>query len=361
MLETIKVETGDNPYHILIGEGILLKHMLPEMQEMLMQRRWILITDKKVAALYPDLLNEFPGEMITQVVLPSGENSKSMEQATAVLENMAEAGITRQDGVLALGGGVVGDLAGFCASIYMRGVPWLQIPTTLLSQVDSSVGGKTGVNLKKGKNMAGSFYQPKAVWIDPLFLKTLPEVAFWGGCSEVVKYGIIEGACMRQWLTDHWSEIIQRDPALMARLIKRCLECKAAVVAADEREAGLRKILNFGHTAGHAIEKVLEYQITHGEALRQGMLLELELACRLHWVYRDHCNQLKAFVKKIPETTVIHDLNRSELAAAMTADKKNRDQRISFLLPREPGGIEEIQLSPDEVIRLLARSENLTD
>lgn len=353
MLETIHVETPGNEYTIHLGEGIVLHEKSDDLISMLKKRRWAIITDDQVLSLYPDVIETMPGEILARIAVPPGETTKSLSQVEKVLDQLVESGLTRRDGIIAIGGGVVGDLAGFCASVYMRGIPWVQIPTTLLSQVDSSVGGKTGVNLTRGKNLVGSFYQPLAVWIDPVFLKTLSESEYSSGCGEVIKYGIIEGLCLRQWLTEHWTQVSQRNPSTMLHLIKRCLECKAAIVAADEKESGVRKILNFGHTIGHGVEKCLDYQITHGEALRFGMLMELELACRLHWIFRNTCQELKAFVSLIPERELLRKISKESLIQAMTADKKNQDHRISFVLPREPRGLDEIQLSPDELSRLL--------
>lgn len=352
MLETIHVDTIGRSYPIHIQTG-LIKKWLPEMTDLLTGRRWTLITDEQVSKIYTEFIEAIPTDLLSTIIVPGGEKAKTMAQAVQVLELLGEAGMNRSDGILAFGGGVVGDLAGFCASIYMRGIPWIQIPTTLLSQVDSSVGGKTGVNLKTGKNLAGSFHQPLAVWIDPLLLKTLPIQELWSGCAEVVKYGILEGECLREWLRNNWQSVTNLEPDVMTHLIYRCLQYKAAVVTADEKETEMRKILNFGHTAGHAIEKLTHYQFTHGQALRSGMLVELDLACRMHRVSRKKCDELKRFVTLIPETESVPVFPPEQLVEAMTSDKKNRDNRISFILPREPRGMDEILLSPSEVIRLL--------
>jgi 3-dehydroquinate synthase len=352
MLETIHVDTIGRSYPIHIQTGLLEK-WLPEMTDLLKGRRWTLVTDEHVSKIYAEFLEVISGDLLSIITVPSGERRRQWHRQCTVLELLAEAGMNRNDGILAFGGGVVGDLAGFCASIYMRGISWVQIPTTLLSQVDSSVGGKTGVNLKTGKNLAGSFHQPLAVWIDPLLLKTLPRQEIWSGCAEVVKYGILEGECLREWLRNNWQSVTNLEPDVMTHLIYRCLQYKAAVVTADEKEMELRKILNFGHTAGHAIEKLTHYQFTHGQALRTGMLVELDIACRLHRVSRKKCNELKRFVTLIPEAEQIPDFPPEQLVEAMTLDKKNRDHRISFILPREPRGVDEVLLSPSEVLRLL--------
>ncbi|SMP68154.1 3-dehydroquinate synthase [Anoxynatronum buryatiense] len=370
MLETIQVTTGTGSYDIHIGEGCVTSLLNDEMQGFLQQRRWAVITDEKVGACYSQLISHLSTAVVTVITLPAGESSKTMEQAAIVLEALAAAGITREDGLMALGGGVVGDITGFCAAIYMRGISWLQIPTTLLAQVDSSVGGKTGVNLRAGKNLAGSFYPPSGVWIDPLFLKTLPEAEFWSGCSEVVKYGLIEGPSLREWLVFHWEKIAARDPRVMTTLIAKCLQSKAAIVTADEREAGLRKVLNVGHTAGHAIEKLMAYRITHGAALREGMLLELKMARELRWLLPEQYNEMKVLVERLPVLATIPEWMPDELVAAMKGDKKNRHQQISFMLPRGQGneeirfiaeGIEEKLMTPEETTALLHRVASSKD
>ena len=353
MLETLEVKTNQCDYAIRIGAGMILDQKSSFLQKETAIPKWVLITDEQVADVYEDWLSTLPQQTVQQLILPPGEKSKTMIQAERVLEKLADAGLTRQDGLIAFGGGVVGDLTGFCASIYMRGIPWIQIPTTLLAQVDSSVGGKTGVNLKSGKNMVGSFHQPSQVWIDPLLLRTLPESEYWGGCSEVIKYGIIQGNDFRQWLHSHWPGISLRDPAVMTPLIKRCLECKSDVVQKYEKEKGLRKILNFGHTIGHATEKLLGYQITHGEALRYGMLMELTLAYRLDRIGEKDWMELKALVSRIPETHPVPGWPAETLIKAMASDKKNRQNSISFMLPGNHQELEEVLLTGNELVKIL--------
>lgn len=352
MLETLAVKTQSGAYPITIHEGLLFKAGGDFLEPSPQVSRWVVITDENLANLYPEVIRRLTATIDDVIILPPGEHTKTLQRVEQVLEKMATLRLTRWDGLMAFGGGVVGDLTGFCASIYMRGISWVQIPTTLLAQVDSSVGGKTGVNLKSGKNLAGTFYPPQAVWIDPLFLNTLPDREFWGGCSEVIKYALIQGEPFQTWLVNQWEGVMDKEPVAMTRLIKKCIACKADIVAKDERETGLRKILNVGHTAGHAIEKLMQYQITHGEALRQGMLFELELAFNLGWINKNRYNQLISLVALLPVVTKIPAFPLEDLVQAMILDKKNRHQTISFLLPRQSSGkIEEIKLTGEVLIQ----------
>ena len=352
-MEMIMADFQGRSYPILIKADFLEAPLPEEITSTLKDSRWVLISDHNVACEQLSLFELINERSCLNIVISPGEQSKTIQQAEHILETMAENNINRYDGIIALGGGVVGDLAGFCASVYMRGIDWVQIPTTLLSQVDSSVGGKTGINLKAGKNLAGSFYQPKAVWIDPLVLNTLAENEFWGGFAEVVKYAIIKGGNFGKWIEDNWSNILSRQPETMTRLIKKCIECKNDIVMADEREKGLRKVLNVGHTTAHAIEKLSHFQIGHGEAVRQGMLFELELASRINWLGLERCNRYKELVRKIPAAEEEDIFPLSDLIREMKKDKKNREEKISFVLPKEGNGIEEILLLPEEIYEIM--------
>lgn len=354
MLETLEIKTQTGVYSVTIAEGMFLKEgRHKNLEHKPNANRWLVITDENLANLYPGVIESLATSSDDVIILKPGEQSKTLHTVEGVLEKLAHRRLNRWDGLMAFGGGVVGDLTGFCASIYMRGISWVQIPTTLLAQVDSSVGGKTGVNLKSGKNLAGTFYPPQAVSIDPLFLNTLPDSEFWGGCSEVVKYALIQGEPFQTWLVNHWETVMKKEPEAMTQLIKKCISCKADIVAKDERETGLRKVLNVGHTAGHAIEKLMQYQITHGEALRQGMLFELELAFRLGRMNEDRYRQLTAMVALIPATKGITGFSLENMAQAMALDKKNRHQTISFLLLSQSMEIEEVELTGEALIRTM--------
>ncbi|SFH88319.1 3-dehydroquinate synthase [Tindallia magadiensis] len=352
-MEKIIAEFHQGSYPIMIEPDLLSHFSIQERLGGSRDQKWVLITDNKVSLAQQELVQNLKAQAYLSIEIENGERSKSFQQVEKILDKMAEAEVNRYDGLIALGGGVVGDLTGFCASVYMRGIEWVQMPTTLLSQVDSSVGGKTGVNLKAGKNMAGSFYQPSSVWIDPCILKTLSEEQYWAGMAEVIKYAVIEKNGIDQWLENHWESIVLRKPELVSQLIGKCVECKNRIVMKDEREKGLRKILNFGHTAGHAMEKLSDFQLIHGEAVRRGMLFELELAHKLGRIDLQQYQRYKSLVEKIPVIRKAENYQLSELIKGMGSDKKNRDQLISFVLPDHNQVMEEMLLSPAEVNEMM--------
>ncbi|MDO8746914.1 MAG: 3-dehydroquinate synthase, partial [Thermodesulfovibrionales bacterium] len=243
--------------------------------------------------------------------------------------------------LIALGGGVIGDITGFVASTYMRGIDYIQIPTPLLAQVDSSVGGKTGVNHKLGKNMIGTFYQPKLVWIDIDILKTLPQKEFFAGLAEVIKYGVIWDAKLFAFLENNRDKILRLDEKSLTHIIKRSCEIKAEVVSKDEREAGLRAILNYGHTIGHAIETATGYKkYLHGEALTIGMFIEAEIAESLKLLKEKTVQRIKSLIESYGLPTKIPvRINRNALLASMQLDKKAVAGELKFILPERIGKV----------------------
>ena len=263
---TVKVGAS-RPYEIHIAEG-LLDRVAEECSAVLNSEKLLLLTDSNVAPLYGEAVEaalKNAGFSVYTDVLPAGEQSKSTEQYLRIVSRLARDGFTRSDAIVALGGGVVGDLAGFCAASYLRGIPFVQIPTTLLACVDSSVGGKTAVNLPEGKNLLGAFYQPKVVLIDPAVLKTLSPSVYADGMAEVIKYGMIRDAELFEALERHaWTD---------AQIIARCVRIKSEIVAADEFDNGCRLLLNFGHTIGHAIETSSQFAVSHGSAVAIGMAM----------------------------------------------------------------------------------------
>lgn len=283
--------SDDRSYPIFIGSGVLKKTEL--LQPFSNARQFCVVTNSTVAELYEssvcDLLREINSSaQISVVRLPDGENYKTLETLTQVYDVLLAERHNRRTIIVALGGGVVGDMAGFAAATYQRGVQFIQIPTTLLSQVDSSVGGKTGVNHPLGKNMIGAFYQPRAVLIDTDVLQTLPSREYAAGLAEVIKYGLIADAEFFSWLESNVDALNNRDADALAYAIRRSCEIKADVVAKDEFESGLRAILNLGHTYGHAIETEMGYGIwLHGEAVAAGMAMACELSVDLGWLERD--------------------------------------------------------------------------
>lgn len=317
---------------------------------------YIIIFSEKVYKLYYKEL-KFPKDKI--FVLKDGEKEKNFKNYTKILNFALSKKLTRQDYIIAIGGGVVGDIAGFVASTYMRGIKFIQIPTTLLACVDSSVGGKTAIDTKYGKNLIGSFYQPNYVLINVNFLKTLDERQFKSGLGEVVKYGFIEKSCNSEnsanvlnYLSEHTEKILSRDIMTMKELIKICISLKISVVEKDEKENGLRKILNFGHTYGHAVENITKYKkYTHGECVVEGIHFALNLAFKLGIINKEYkflCDDvLKNFgFKRIP------NFDKNKIINIMTSDKKATKNEIIFELPTEYALVKEFSFTIDELKKL---------
>jgi 3-dehydroquinate synthase len=322
----------------------------------------LVVTDETVATLdiqkpYLAALTEI-GIDATLAVVPAGESTKSLEQAALLYDLLVKASADRHTLIVALGGGVIGDLAGFVAATFARGLPLFMVPTTLLAQVDSSVGGKVGINHPGAKNIIGAFHQPAGVWIDTQTLSTLPVRELACGCAEVVKYGVIRDPAFFATLEHIADKIFRREPGALETIIMRSCEIKAEIVARDEREeTGARAILNFGHTIGHAIESVAGYDgaYKHGEAVAVGMVAECRLAERLGWIYRGVTERVVALLGRFGLPTSAPELNSDRLIEAMYRDKKNRHGRIRFVLPRSLGEVE-LTASPsvDEIREVLA-------
>lgn len=280
-MQTIHVDVGHSRYPISIGSGLLVNRELLEAS--IRGRDLLIVTNTTVAQLYLGKLRDgLASRRVTECILPDGEQHKTLQTAAWVFDALVGNKMNRDATVLALGGGVVGDIAGFAAACYQRGVGYVQIPTTLLAQVDSSVGGKTGVNHSGGKNLIGAFYQPLAVIADTDTLATLPDRELRAGLAEVIKYGCVWDPLLFDWLTNNMAKLLARDVDALTYTIARSCEIKATVVAKDERERNLRAILNFGHTFAHAIEAATAYETyLHGEAVGLGMLIAADLSCRL--------------------------------------------------------------------------------
>lgn len=329
--------SDDRSYPIYIGSGVLKKPEL--LQPLSGARQFCIVTNPTVAALYEtqvrDLLRSFnPGAQISVVRLPDGESYKTLETLAQVYDVLLAEKHNRRTAIVALGGGVVGDMAGFAAATYQRGVQFVQIPTTLLSQVDSSVGGKTGVNHPLGKNMIGAFYQPKAVLIDTDILHSLPPREYAAGLAEVIKYGLIADAAFFEWLESNIDALNQRDPAALTYAIRRSCEIKADVVGKDEFEGGLRAILNLGHTYGHAIETEMGYGTwLHGEAVAAGMVMACELSVDLGWLERDYLTRTIDLLKKanLP-TEPPKEMTADSFLRHMAVDKKVLDGNLRLVL-----------------------------
>lgn len=345
-MEKLHINLEKNSYEIYIEEGTVsqLSNYIGRPQET------VLITDENVEKLYGKSLNALlKGRKIHRIVLPPGESTKTLGMAEKILVDMLEYGLTRNSLVIALGGGVVGDIAGFCASIYMRGIPYIQVPTTLLAQVDSSVGGKTGVNMPGGKNTVGSFYQPLSVVIDTGVLKTLPKRELINGIGEVIKYGIIYDDDFLTYIDENFDDILGLEEKVIKKVIKRCCDIKASIVAKDEKEQGIRKILNFGHTIGHALETLGNYEkYTHGEAVLIGMYYEALMAKKIGLIDDFYFQKITKVIKKTDVSLNMKKFTIKDLVYAMEKDKKNKEDKISFIFPVGGGKAEEKLLSRED-------------
>jgi 3-dehydroquinate synthase len=333
MTSTLNVELGDRSYPIVIGRQLLGGDF--ELTPYIRGDDCLIVSNQTVAPLYLDrLLPNLEGRSVSSIDLPDGEQYKTLATMASILDQLVAAGAGRDTTVIALGGGVVGDIAGFAAACYMRGVNFVQVPTTLLSQVDSSVGGKTGVNHERGKNLIGAFHQPQIVLIDTDTLSTLPDRELRAGLAEVIKYGAICDAGFFDWLEGNIDKLVQRDPDALAHAIRRSCELKAEVVAEDEREAGRRAILNFGHTFGHAIENCLGYgEWLHGEAVAAGMVMAAELS----GLGADETERLRDLIGRAGLPTAPPALGAPQFLKAMSRDKKVQKKALRFVLLQRLG------------------------
>lgn len=299
--------------------------------------RVLLLMDTNLEALYRSGQLGLAGKFET-LAFPPGESSKTRDVWARLTDELLDRGCGRDSGLVALGGGVTGDLVGFVAATYMRGVPYLQVPTTLLAMVDASIGGKTGVDTPKGKNLVGAFHHPSAVITDPLVLNTLPERAFRAGLAETVKHGMIADAEYFEWMESHAREIGRRDPEVLVLLIRRSVEIKAEVVRRDERESGYRAILNAGHTVAHALERVSDFELPHGEAVALGLTVECQIAEDLSLTAPGLRRRVTGLLTGfgIPARPS-RRLDPAAVIGAMGTDKKNRGGRIHLALPTAIG------------------------
>ncbi|MBT8109047.1 MAG: 3-dehydroquinate synthase [Gammaproteobacteria bacterium] len=331
---TLTVELGERSYPIVIGNGLLGRGF--DLTGYLPGDDCLIVSNDTVLPLYGEALQQSLGARSVETIsLPDGEQFKTLATMSSIIDRLVSVGARRDTTVIALGGGVVGDIAGYAAASYMRGVGFIQVPTTLLAQVDSSVGGKTGVNHALGKNLIGAFYQPAVVLIDTDTLTTLPDREFRAGLAEVIKYGAIADAGFFAWLEANIDALLARDPAALTLAINRSCELKAQVVAEDERESGRRAILNFGHTFGHAIEHCQGYgDWLHGEAVAAGMIMAAELS-QLAGAEKE---RLRALIKAAGLPSAPPTLAGSALLEAMGRDKKVERKALRFVLLERLGG-----------------------
>ncbi|HEY0490346.1 MAG TPA: bifunctional shikimate kinase/3-dehydroquinate synthase AroKB [Telluria sp.] len=348
---TLNVSLGERSYPIAIGSGLLDQAGL--LARHVEGRQVAIVSNTTVAPLYLEKIAaplRAAGREVIEIVLPDGEEHKNWASLMEIFDTLLAKKCDRKVTLVALGGGVIGDLTGYAAASYMRGVPFVQVPTTLLSQVDSSVGGKTGINHPLGKNMIGAFYQPRAVIADTGTLATLPERELSAGLAEVIKHGAIIDAAFFTWIEQNIEKLLTRDQAALAHAIARSCEIKADIVRQDERESGLRAILNFGHTFGHAIENGLGYgKWLHGEAVGCGMVMAAELSCRMGYIERATVERLRALVNAAGLPTDAPDLGTGRWLELMEVDKKNEGGAIRFILLK-PLGSAVITTVPHEML-----------
>ncbi|MBI2294874.1 MAG: 3-dehydroquinate synthase [Betaproteobacteria bacterium] len=338
-MKTLTVALGERSYPIYIGAGLLARAEL--IAPRLPQSKVAVVTDSTVAPLYLAPLKralEARGVSVVPITLPDGETHKNWETLNRIFDALLENRCERNTALVALGGGVIGDLAGFAAAVYQRGMPWFQVPTTLLAQVDSAVGGKTAINHPLGKNMIGAFHQPLAVVTDLDTLATLPGRELAAGIAEVIKYGLIRDRQFFDWLEQNVARLVQREPEALANAIERSCAIKAEIVALDERETGERALLNFGHTFGHAIEAGLGYgSWLHGEAVAAGMALAARLSRRLGLIATDEAARVSAIVAAAGLPVQAPELGLERYLELMGRDKKVQGGRIRFVLLRRIG------------------------
>ena len=351
MTTTIEVALGPRAYPVRIGDGLLAQHAC--WRDAIRGRHVLVVTNETVAPLYLARVEAgLHGLQHAVAIVPDGEIHKTVAHAATVWEALAALGASRDATVLALGGGVVGDLAGFAAACWMRGIDVVQMPTTLLAMVDASIGGKTGVNLPAGKNLVGAFHQPRAVIADTATLATLPEREFRAGLAEVVKYGAIGDAGFFAWLEAHAGALGARDPATLADAIAASCRCKAAIVGSDEHEHGERALLNFGHTFAHAIETADGYgTLLHGEAVAIGMLLAARLSADLGLAPAGDGDRLAALLGRLGLPLALPAGDPARLLEPMRLDKKNLGGRLRLVLWRGIGHAEVFAGLPGAAVR----------
>ena len=339
-MSVLQIDLGDRSYPIIIKNGIL-REIGKDLQEKKIGNRYAVIADDYVAGLYGDAFMAMltsAGINAELLSFPRGEARKTLATIGDLAGRLARLGFDRKDALIGFGGGVTGDLTGFLASTYMRGIPFVQVPTTLLAQVDSSVGGKTGVDIPEGKNLVGTFYQPRAVYIDIALLKTLPREELLGGLAEVIKYGVIRDAGFFQFLCDNRQRILRLDEELIVKTVYTCCRIKAEVVSQDEREGGMRRILNYGHTLGHAVEGASDYTLIHGLAVAIGMAAAARLAVLAGML-------APGIAKKISDILIAYglpvdipkNLDRKRMKQYLLTDKKTVGGKVHYVLPTEIG------------------------
>jgi 3-dehydroquinate synthase len=356
-MQTLTVNLGDRSYPIYVGDGILSKAG-DFLQRAGLRGKVAVITNPTVAQLYLDTVHESLSGAefdVTPVLVPDGEQHKDLRSLSVIYDRLIAERLERQSCVLALGGGVVGDLAGFAAATFLRGIAYVQLPTTLLAQVDSSVGGKTGVNHQEGKNLVGAFYQPRLVLIDVAVLQSLPRREFIAGLAEVIKYGVIEDPALFKLLEEEIGKLTSLDRALLTQVIATSCAIKAKIVEQDERENDYRAVLNFGHTVGHALEAATHYQkYLHGEAVGIGMAQAAAISAQQGFCDQRSLERIRKLIKKAGLPLEIpREVSMQNLIQSMEMDKKSAGGKIKFVICTGIGKTRFHALSPGEILGAL--------
>lgn len=358
-MDTITVGLGERSYRIIFGRGILAE-IGPFCRSLKTGKNVAVVTNPKVGAYYLEPVESAltdAGYSVYKVEIPDGEEYKSFETLKSIYDRLIEFGFDRSSFLLALGGGVVGDIAGFAAATFLRGIPFIQVPTTLLAQVDSSVGGKTGINHEKGKNLIGAFYQPGLVLIDTATLDTLPEREYLSGLAEVAKYGIVLDGTLFDFMSANTGKLLDRDKEALLTVIKRSCSLKASIVEKDEKEAGLRAVLNYGHTIGHAVETLTCYKkYTHGEAVAIGMAQAARLSESMGFTDKAETEKIITLLKSLHLPVEIPSFRQSEYLEALVHDKKVREGGINFVFNR---GIGDFHISRVSDIQSLLKTSGI--
>ncbi|MEN8213243.1 MAG: 3-dehydroquinate synthase [Pseudomonadota bacterium] len=358
----LRVDLGERSYPILIGPGILT--LAESFSASIRSRQVMVVTNETVAPLYLEqLLRSLQGFSVEHVVLPDGEQYKNLEVLNRIFDALLASHFDRGCTLLALGGGVIGDMTGFAAACYQRGVDFVQVPTTLLSQVDSSVGGKTGVNHPLGKNMIGAFHQPRCVVADTDTLTTLPDRELSAGLAEVIKYGIINDLPFFEWLEAHIERLLARDAEALIHAIERSCRDKAEIVAADEKESGQRALLNLGHTFGHAIESGMGYGTwLHGEAIAAGMAMAADMSVRMGWLGAEQQQRIRSLLQKarLPVDPPAQ-IGGKQFVDLMSVDKKVLNGKLRLVLLRDIGKAEVTAEYPVAALQQTVASNDYPD
>jgi 3-dehydroquinate synthase len=350
----IDVALGEHSYSIYAGAD-MVSSFAPTCRQHGISDSVVVITDRNVASHYlqPLMRNLLHHKLQPiKIVIPTGEAQKSISRVYTIITKMLEKRIPRNTAVIALGGGVIGDLAGFVAATYQRGIRLVQVPTTLLAQVDSSIGGKVGVNHPLGKNMIGAFHQPEFVWMDADYLKTLPQREVVCGIGEVLKYGVIRDAALFDFIKTYLEAILRLDTETLTHVLIKCAAIKAEVVSMDEKESGIRIILNCGHTIGHGLESAGRYKLLkHGEAVMLGMIAESFIAKEINLLNADSYKRLVELISRVPIKTKLSSLKMTDIISAMGRDKKRVGTKLRFVLPTKIGDVKIVDDVPMKLIK----------